>query len=80
MEDPDLNTPLASSAPAAAAPAGGHVDPEALQSMLAFGISESHARRALLATDGNLERAADWAFNHDGSSLQRGSIARDSGC
>lgn len=37
--------------------------------MLAFGISESHARRALLATDGNLERAADWAFNHEGSSL-----------
>jgi len=59
MDDPE---------PLAAAPVrgagGAPVSPESVAMLTAMGFAESHASAALRATDGNVERAADWIFSH----------------
>jgi len=68
MEDPDFNDPLPAQAPAAAgaaAGAGAAVSADAIAMMEAMGVGERHARAALTACDGNVERAVDWVFSRD---------------
>jgi len=68
MGDADFNDPYpppeAAAAATADAGAGAAVDPEALMTLQSFGFSEAHARAALGATHGSVERAADWLFSH----------------
>ena len=40
------------------------VDETALATIMSLGFSRSHAIRALRETGNNVERAADWVFNH----------------
>ncbi|CAF1138383.1 unnamed protein product, partial [Brachionus calyciflorus] len=39
-------------------------DEETISNLISFGFNRPHVLKALEATDGNLERAADWLFNH----------------
>jgi len=59
MEDPDIDTPLQT---------GGGKKPEpsedSIQMVASMGFTSAKARRALRETDGNIERAVDWLFNH----------------
>jgi len=70
MEDPDFNDPLPAPAPAgaaqgaSAAAAAASFPQEALDMLAGMGFSEAHAKGALTACGGNLERAADWLFSH----------------
>lgn len=70
MDDPDFADPYvppaAAPAPAAAgAPAPAATFDESSISMLCdMGFERPHAIKALKATDGNLERAAEWIFSH----------------
>ena len=72
MEDPDFNDPLpppgaaAAAEPAAPAAGGGDAapDPASIEMLSSMGFNESQATAALKATQGNLERAADWLFSH----------------
>ena len=63
MEDADFNAPftLPSKRPAKKAK---NLDEESICSLISFGFSRAHAIRALEETNGSLERAADWLFNH----------------
>jgi ubiquitin carboxyl-terminal hydrolase 5/13 len=45
------------------------VNPDALVMLQSFGFSDEQAMAALLATDQNPERAADWLFSREGASL-----------
>eukprot|EP01063_Lacrimia_lanifica_P004742 TRINITY_DN126_c0_g2_i1.p1 TRINITY_DN126_c0_g2~~TRINITY_DN126_c0_g2_i1.p1 ORF type:complete len:819 (+),score=375.82 TRINITY_DN126_c0_g2_i1:60-2516(+) len=66
MEDPDFTLPPEASAPAdtaAAAPAQSF-DPEAIATLCSFGFGDKVVKKALKATGGNTERAADWLFSH----------------
>lgn len=40
------------------------VDENALESLINLGFSRNHALKGLRETGNNLERAADWVFNH----------------
>jgi len=65
MEDPDFNDPIPP--PDAAPPtAGGKAepDPAMIEMLVGMSFTPEQARGALAATDGNLERAADWLFSH----------------
>lgn len=67
MDDADFNTPfvLPSSAPKTKPAATNKTyDEEAINSIVSFGFTRSQAQKALDATGHNLERAADWVFNH----------------
>lgn len=46
----------------------GEVDPEKVANLEQMGFSPAHARRALRETDGDMERAVDWLFSHQGES------------
>jgi ubiquitin carboxyl-terminal hydrolase 5/13 len=62
MGDSDFNDPpTAATVPSSAV---GEASPEAVATLSSFGYTEAQARAALAATDGNLERAADWIFSH----------------
>eukprot|EP00730_Choanoeca_flexa_P004498 TRINITY_DN11713_c0_g1_i2.p1 TRINITY_DN11713_c0_g1~~TRINITY_DN11713_c0_g1_i2.p1 ORF type:complete len:847 (+),score=243.25 TRINITY_DN11713_c0_g1_i2:160-2700(+) len=63
MEDADFATPfvIPGSEPAAAS---GEADPEAIMMIVSMGFTEPQAKKALKATNGNVERAADWIFSH----------------
>lgn len=61
MEDADFNDPP-STDPAPTETL--HADPEQVAMLSAMGFAEAHARGALAACGGNMERAADWLFNH----------------
>lgn len=62
MEDPDIDTPvdLAGGDDKAAAKA----DPEKVDQLVMFGFTAEQARQALKETNGDIERAGDWLFNH----------------
>jgi len=65
MGDSDLNDPLPSSAASPKPSSGGaSVNSESLGMLVAMGINEKHAKRALQETDGNVERAVEWCFSH----------------
>jgi len=62
MGDPDFNDPL----PDPAAVAGGgkaEASPELIANLTMLGFTEQQAKAALLSTDNNTERAAEWLFS-----------------
>ncbi|KAB5539298.1 hypothetical protein GE09DRAFT_1138254 [Coniochaeta sp. 2T2.1] len=64
MDDPDIDIPLNVGGSGGGAPAGGAVDPGKIENLGAMGFTEAQAKKALRETDGNMERAVDWLFNH----------------
>lgn len=66
MEDPDFNEPPVT-APAATNTATSALPPvneESVQMLTAMGYNTEQCTAALIATDNNIERAADWLFSH----------------
>jgi ubiquitin carboxyl-terminal hydrolase 5/13 len=63
MDDADFNSPLEEQE--GAAPQGGDntVSPEAIANVAMLGFTDEQAKAALLSTNGNPERAADWLFS-----------------
>eukprot|EP00039_Didymoeca_costata_P011499 m.161936 g.161936 ORF g.161936 m.161936 type:complete len:804 (+) comp15194_c0_seq3:191-2602(+) len=59
MEDADFNSPLEEEKPAATGPSE-----ESIVLLTSLGFTAEQARAALIATDNNSERAADWLFSH----------------
>lgn len=51
------------------------VDETALATIMSLGFARSHAIRALRETDNNVERAADWVFNHPVDSTEEMDVA-----
>ncbi|EWM24947.1 ubiquitin carboxyl-terminal [Nannochloropsis gaditana] len=66
LEDSDINEPLPSaSATASSAPRAAEPDASAVNNLAAMmGFTEEQAKAALQATEGSMERAADWLFSH----------------
>lgn len=60
MEDPDIDMPLAGSEN----PNKSEQDPMKVAQLSEMGISHAQARKALAATDGDVNRALDWVFSH----------------
>lgn len=63
MEEPDIDEPLNLGGGGSGSGTAG-ADPEKVESLAAMGFTESQAKKALRETDGNVERAVDWLFNH----------------
>lgn len=71
MEDANFNdaievAQLEREAPGNVSSSSVQVDTEAVASLSAMGFTENQSKAALIATNGSLERAADWLFSHDG--------------
>ena len=70
MEDADFNDPLPPPGEQPAAGGGGSgggapaADAAAIEMLGAMGFTPTQAEGALKATNGNVERAADWLFSH----------------
>merc|ERR1712107_711596 len=60
IEDTDFNEPLVLSA----VPSASSFDPEMIAMITSMGFTETQSKKALNATDGNVERAIDWIFSH----------------
>ncbi|KAI6169729.1 hypothetical protein EDD17DRAFT_1785071, partial [Pisolithus thermaeus] len=62
MDDPDIDEPIQSK------PRGTNTAPEPSSDQIAMladmGFTHAQARKALIETDGNPERAVEWLFNH----------------
>ncbi|KAL8506022.1 hypothetical protein ACS0TY_017035 [Phlomoides rotata] len=56
--DPDIDEPIAKAHKSAPT-----VDPSKVEILLSFGFEEEIARKALQATDGDIEKATEWIFN-----------------
>lgn len=63
VEDPDIDTTLNLGSGSGGDPSAG-ANPEAISMMEAMGIGAPQARKALKETNGDVERAVDWVFNH----------------
>eukprot|EP01039_Chlorochromonas_danica_P011056 gene11056-12314_t len=67
MEDPDFNSPPSITSPTSGAEnasnAAVNVNPEALAMLTSMGYTEEQCTAALLATNQDIERAADWLFS-----------------
>ncbi|KAL2844294.1 hypothetical protein BJY01DRAFT_215023 [Aspergillus pseudoustus] len=63
MDDPDIDEPINKKQPAENA-AGHAQDPLKIAQLNEMGIDNARARRALAATDGDINRAIDWVFSH----------------
>lgn len=63
MEDPDIDMPLAGSG-VGEKPNESQQDPVKVAQLSEMGISETQAKKALTATDGDVNRALDWVFSH----------------
>ncbi|KAG8221718.1 hypothetical protein J3R82DRAFT_2006 [Butyriboletus roseoflavus] len=59
MEDPDIDDPIQLSVPSVREPSG-----EEIALLADMGFTQAQARKALLETDGDPERAVEWLFNH----------------
>lgn len=65
MDDPDINDPISDKPRNAAI----SVDQSKVDTLLSFGFQEDLARKALMASGGDIEKATDWIFsNPDASS------------
>jgi len=68
MDDPDFNdapTPPSSSSSSQPSSASSlHINHEAIDMLVSMGYSEDQTKAALIATDQDIERAADWLFSH----------------
>jgi len=60
IEDTDFNEPLVLNA----VPSASSFDPEMIAMITSMGFTETQSKKALNATDGNVERAIDWIFSH----------------
>lgn len=60
MEDPDINDPIALEKKRAVP----CVDESKVDTLVSFGFQNEVARKALIASDGNIEQATDWIFSH----------------
>lgn len=69
MEDPDIDEPLALGRSTGGL---GEVEPDMAQIIQLgdMGIEAPRARKALAATDGDVNRALDWVFTHPGDELE----------
>lgn len=63
MEDPDIDQPFTASQVAGKS-ARDQQDPIKVAQLSEMGIGDAHARKALAATDGDVNRALDWVFSH----------------
>jgi ubiquitin carboxyl-terminal hydrolase 5/13 len=63
MEDPDIDTPVDLGG-GSDSKGSAVVDPEKIESLGMMGFNAPQARQALKETDGDMERAVDWLFNH----------------
>ncbi|GKZ28052.1 hypothetical protein AbraCBS73388_009569, partial [Aspergillus brasiliensis] len=68
--DPDIDEPLEKTGTSTS---GSQQDPAKVAQLAEMGINSGHARRALAATDGDLNRAIDWVFTHPEDSMDTGS-------
>ncbi|KNA19217.1 hypothetical protein SOVF_063870 isoform A [Spinacia oleracea] len=59
MDDPDINDPISHTSQNAVA----SVDQSHVDTLVSFGFQEDVARKALMATGGDIEKATDWIFN-----------------
>jgi ubiquitin carboxyl-terminal hydrolase 5/13 len=64
MEDPDIDEPMNLSGGGAGASASSAVDPEQIEMLGNMGFEPPQARQALKETNGDMERAVEWLFNH----------------
>ncbi|KAF4121487.1 ubiquitin carboxyl-terminal hydrolase 5/13 [Geosmithia morbida] len=64
MEDPDIDEPLNLGGGAASVGGAADADPEKIEMLGAMGFGPPQAKKALKETDGDVERAVDWLFNH----------------
>jgi len=67
MEDPDFNdspTLPSSSSSSPSYSSSLHINPEAIDMLVSMGYTEDQTKAALIATDQDIERAADWLFSH----------------
>ncbi|OGM39157.1 ubiquitin hydrolase [Aspergillus bombycis] len=63
LEDPDIDEPLTSCEITGEGTNASH-DPAKVAQLVEMGINESRAKRALGATDEDINRAIDWVFSH----------------
>ncbi|CAN0826638.1 Ubiquitin carboxyl-terminal hydrolase 14 [Linum grandiflorum] len=63
MDDPDIDAPITKGSGEAEV-----VDQSKLDTLISFGFEEEVARKALKASDGDIEKATDWIFNNPGAS------------
>lgn len=66
MDDPDFNDapPSSSSSSQPSSASSLHINNEAIDMLVSMGYSEDQTKAALIATDQDIERAADWLFSH----------------
>ncbi|KAL5228685.1 hypothetical protein ABZP36_016950 [Zizania latifolia] len=60
MDDPDIDDPISKDSWAAE----HTVDDASVQTLVSFGFQEDVARKALISSGGNIERATDWIFSN----------------
>lgn len=60
MEDPDIDDPISQEPQSAEVP----VDEASIATLISFGFQEEVARKALMASGGDIEKATDWIFSH----------------
>ncbi|CAA0813891.1 Ubiquitin carboxyl-terminal hydrolase 14, partial [Striga hermonthica] len=58
MNDPDIDEPIRKAQNSAP-----YVDPSKVETLVSFGFEEDVARKALQASDGDIEKATEWIFN-----------------
>lgn len=63
MDDPNIDEPMPSSQ-VGPSKRGYQHDPGKVAQLSEMGIDEARARKALAATDGDVNRALDWVFSH----------------
>lgn len=61
LDDPDIDEPISEESDAVDE---SKIDQSALGQLLAMGLPEKKVKKALLATNNDLERATDWVFSH----------------
>ncbi|KAL4201858.1 hypothetical protein AMTRI_Chr02g260840 [Amborella trichopoda] len=67
MEDPDIDTPISQEVEGAGNLLAA-VDEMCLQTLVSFGFSPDLARKALMSSGGDVEKATDWIFSHPDAS------------
>ncbi|KAL3636834.1 ubiquitin-specific protease ubp14 [Castilleja foliolosa] len=58
MNDPDIDEPISKAQKSAP-----FIDPSKVETLISFGFEEEVARKALQASDGDIEKATEWIFN-----------------
>ncbi|KAJ5605885.1 hypothetical protein N7510_008666 [Penicillium lagena] len=69
MEDPDIDEPQVLGNPSCGS-TEAEPDMAKIAQLGEMGIGEPHARKALAATDGDVNRALDWVFSHPDEALE----------